>query len=98
MVYPAFLAVNRDVAQSSWRASAVGVYRLWRDSNYAIGAIWAGVLADAFGICRAITTNDGLTVFSGQIVAFVMRETLTPRRSSRRSLFSDTGEKRHSSS
>lgn len=82
MVYPTLLATIGDVAHPSWRASAVGVYRLWRDSGYAIGAILAGVLADAFGIRSAIATVGGLTVFAGIVAAFVMRETLAQRRPS----------------
>ena len=38
MVYPTLLAAIGDVALPSWRASAVGVYRFWRDLGYAIGA------------------------------------------------------------
>ena len=38
----------------SWRASAVGVYRLWRDLGYAIGALLAGITADAFGLAAAM--------------------------------------------
>lgn len=82
MVYPTLLATIGDVAHPSWRASAVGVYRLWRDSGYAIGAILAGVLADAFGTRWAIATVGGLTVFAGIVAAFVLRETLAQRRPS----------------
>lgn len=53
MVYPTPLAAIGDVAHPPWRASAVGVYRLWRDSGYAVGAIVAGFLADALGISAA---------------------------------------------
>ena len=52
MVYPTLLAAIGDVAHPSWRASSVGVYRLWRDLGYAVGALLAGVTADAFGACR----------------------------------------------
>ena len=76
MVYPTLLAAIGDVAHPSWRASAVGVYRLWRDSGYAIGAILAGVLADTFGIRWAISAIGGLTALTGLLVALVMRETL----------------------
>ena len=79
MVYPTLLAAVGDVAHPSWRASAVGVYRLWRDSGYAIGAILAGIVADAFGIRWAISTVGGLTMLTGFLVAFVMRETLAQR-------------------
>lgn len=43
MVYPTLLAGIGDVAKPSWRASAIGVYRFWRDLGYAIGAVIAGI-------------------------------------------------------
>jgi len=49
LAYPTLLAAISDVAHPQWRASAVGVYRLWRDGGYAIGALLAGSLADALG-------------------------------------------------
>ena len=76
MVYPTLLAVIGDVAQPSWRARAVGIYRLWRDLGYAVGALTAGVLADAFGMPRAIIAIGVLTAISGAIVALRMPETL----------------------
>jgi hypothetical protein len=63
-----------------WRASAVGVYRLWRDGGYAVGALTAGLLADAFGSKISIIVTGGLTFLSGVIVATVMYETLPSRR------------------
>src|SRR3989442_16030117 len=54
MVYPTLLAAIGDVAHPQWRASAVGVYRLWRDGGFAVGALIAGVLADTLGISTAI--------------------------------------------
>ena len=80
MVYPTLLAAISDVAHPDWRASAVGVYRLWRDGGYAIGALMAGLLADAFGIPTAIAAIGGLTFISGVVVAAVMYETLPARR------------------
>jgi MFS family permease len=80
LVYPTLLAAIGDVAHPEWRASAVGVYRLWRDGGYAIGAILAGLLADAFSIPIAIAIIGGLTFLSGVIVASVMYETLPTRR------------------
>ncbi len=76
LVYPTLLAAVSDVAHPDWRASAVGVYRLWRDAGYAVGALAAGLLADAFGGSTAIAVIGGLTFLSGAIVAAVMRETL----------------------
>lgn len=76
MVYPTLLAAIGDVAHPSWRASSVGVYRLWRDMGYAIGALLAGVIADAFGLSAATLTIAALTFASGVVVAVRMRETL----------------------
>jgi MFS family permease len=75
MVYPTLLAAIGDVAHPRWRASAVGVYRLWRDAGFAVGAILAGVIADAFGIPTAIWSVATLTGLSGLIVAVRMYET-----------------------
>jgi len=75
MVYPTLLAAIGDVAHPRWRASAVGVYRLWRDLGYAIGALLAGVTADWFGIEAAVWLVAGLTFVSGAIAALRMRET-----------------------
>ncbi len=75
MVYPTLLAAIGDVAHPSWRASAVGVYRLWRDLGYAVGALVAGITADMFGLASAMWVVAGLTFLSGSIVAIRMSET-----------------------
>ncbi len=80
LVYPTLLAAVSDVAHPEWRASAVGVYRLWRDGGYALGAVVSGVLADVFGIPAAIAAIGALTFLSGVIVAGAMYETLPARR------------------
>ncbi len=85
LVYPTLLAAVADVAHPDWRASAVGVYRLWRDSGYAIGALLAGVLADLFGVSWAIGVIGAVTFLSGIVAQGVMRETLPSRRESPRS-------------
>ena len=72
LVYPTLLAAIGDVAHPSWRASAVGVYRLWRDLGYAVGALLSGIVADLFGLAWAIVTVGGLTFLSGIIVAVRM--------------------------
>jgi MFS family permease len=75
MVYPTLLAAVGDVAHPAWRASAVGVYRLWRDAGFAVGALVAGVVADALGMRAAIWTVAALTALSGLGVAVRMYET-----------------------
>jgi MFS family permease len=75
MVYPTLLAAIGDVAHPSWRASSVGVYRLWRDLGYAIGALLAGMTADALGLPAAMWLVAAITFTSGVVVAVRMRET-----------------------
>jgi MFS family permease len=78
MVYPTLLAAVGDVAHPAWRGSAVGVYRFWRDSGYAMGALLAGGLADLFGIAWSIGAVALLTFASGLMVLVRMPETLRP--------------------
>lgn len=75
MVYPTLLAAIGDVVDPLVRASSVGVYRLWRDSGYAFGALLSGIVAHAFGQGAAIGVVAALTLMSGLIVAVRMRET-----------------------
>ena len=72
------LAAISDVAHPSWRATAVGVYRLWRDSGFAVGALLAGLVADLAGLEAAIWVVAGLTAASGVLVAVRMYETHRP--------------------
>jgi MFS family permease len=83
MVYPTLLAAVGDVAHPSWRASAIGVYRLWRDLGYALGALLAGLVADAFGLQAAMWAIAALTFTSGVVSAARMTETLRPHASLR---------------
>jgi MFS family permease len=76
MVYPTLLASIGDIAHPSWRGSAIGVYRFWRDAGYAFGAVIAGVVADAFGLSAAAFAVAALTFASGIVVAHRMSETL----------------------
>jgi MFS family permease len=76
MVYPTLLAAISDVVDPRWRASSMGVYRLWRDAGYAAGAVVAGVTADLLGVHTAVWLVAFLTAFSGIVVALRMRETL----------------------
>ncbi len=75
MVYPTLLAAIGDVAHPAWRASSVGIYRLWRDGGFAVRALLAGVLADTFGLETAIWVVAALTAASGVGVAVRMYET-----------------------
>ncbi|MGQ0842111.1 MFS transporter [Actinokineospora sp.] len=80
MVYPTLLAAIGDVAHPAWRARAVGVYRLWRDGGFAVGALLAGFLADLAGLRAAIMVIAAITAASGLVVAIRMYETHPPQR------------------
>jgi MFS family permease len=75
MVYPTLLAAISDVAHPSWRATAVGIYRLWRDTGFAVGALLAGLVADLAGLVAAVWVVAALTAASGLVVAVRMYET-----------------------
>ncbi|HEX5595696.1 MAG TPA: MFS transporter [Micromonosporaceae bacterium] len=75
MVYPTLLAAIGDVAHPVWRARSVGIYRLWRDGGFAVGALFAGVVADLLGVRAAVGAVAALTAVSGLLVAVRMYET-----------------------
>ena len=75
MVYPTLLAAIGDVAHPEWRARSVGIYRLWRDGGFAVGALLSGIIADAYGIPAAVGVVGALTALSGILVAVRMRGT-----------------------
>jgi MFS family permease len=77
MVYPTLLAAISDLAHPKYRATAMGVYRFWRDLGYAIGALISGIIADLFGMRAAIQVIAALTFISGLQVVIRMRETHT---------------------
>jgi len=76
LVYPTLIAAVGDVAHPTWRATAVGVYRLWRDSGYVVGALLGGVVADLFDLRAAVMVVAVLSVISGLVVATRMQETV----------------------
>ena len=68
MVYPTFLVSIAENTHPLDRANSLGVFRLWRDLGYAIGAILTGIIADAFGINASIISIAAITIFSAAIV------------------------------
>ena len=69
LVYPTLIAAVGDVAHPSWRATAVGVYRLWRDAGYVVGGLLAGVVADVLDLRAAVWVVAALSIGSGLDVA-----------------------------
>ncbi|WP_315914653.1 MFS transporter [Arthrobacter sp. lap29] len=80
MVYPTLLAAVGDVAHPSWRGRAVGVYRVWRDLGYAVGAIMGGIIADRLGLQAAVWMTAALSAAAALAVAGRMYETHLPPR------------------
>lgn len=73
MVYPTFLATVAENTHPKNRANSVGVFRLWRDMGYAIGAILTGLIADAMGLEASILTIAFLTLASAMVIAIRMK-------------------------
>ncbi|MBW0272720.1 MFS transporter [Nocardia sp. MH4] len=78
MVYPTLLAVIGDVAHPLWRGRAVGVYRVWRDLGYAVGAILGGIVADLLGLHAAVWAAAAISAATALIVGVRMYETHPP--------------------
>src|SRR4030095_637276 len=79
LVYPTLLAAVSALANPAWRASSLGVYRLWRDSGYAVGGLTAGLIADSLGVPSAIIAVAGLTFFFRILGCQMMGEFEKPR-------------------
>lgn len=85
MVYPTLQAAISDIASPEWRASSMGVYRFWRDSGYAFGALFAGIIADLLGVRWAIGLVALLPFIAGLVSNRSMNETWKPPVPDRRS-------------
>ena len=78
MVYPTLLAFVSDCSKPEWRASALGVYRLWRDLGYAVGALGGGLAADALGVSAALGFGTAITVVAATTFFVRTRHTELP--------------------
>jgi MFS family permease len=79
MVYPTLLAAISDASHPTWRARSLSIYRFWRDMGYAVGALLAGLIGDAFGLAWAIAAIGGLTFLSGVVTLIFMHATITAK-------------------
>ncbi len=77
MVYPTFLAAIADFTHPRQRAKSIGVFRLWRDLGYAVGAILTGIITDYFGMDQSIIVIGGLTLISAVIIQYRMGGKMT---------------------
>ena len=72
LVYPTFLSAIADATHPNQRAESIGVFRLWRDLGYAVGAIVSGIIADIFGVSYAVMSIGAITILSSIIIKFRM--------------------------
>lgn len=72
MVYPTFLATVAENTNPQDRAKSIGIFRLWRDLGYAIGAILTGIIADLISINASIIFIGVLTFISALIIYYRM--------------------------
>ena len=85
LLYPSLLAAVADISHPRWRGTSLGVYRMWRDSGYAFGALLIGLISDVFGYKSGFYFTVVVMFVSGAIVAIWMYETapscrkVTPR-------------------
>jgi len=77
IVYPTFLAGMADYTHPQQRAASIGVFRFWRDSGYAFGAILTGIIADTLGVMPSVGVIAGLTIISSFII--LIRMTTPPK-------------------
>lgn len=72
IVYPTFLAAVSEYTHPDQRSQSIGVFRLWRDSGYAIGALLTGLIADRFGLFAPVLAIGLLTLLSSVIIKYRM--------------------------
>ncbi len=72
LVYPTFLSAIADATHPHQRAESIGVFRLWRDLGYAIGAILSGIIADLYGVQYAVLTIGVITILSSVVIKLRM--------------------------
>jgi MFS family permease len=72
LVYPTFLSAIASATSPTQRAESIGVFRLWRDLGYAIGAILSGIIADIYGVETAIISIGIITILSSIVIQFRM--------------------------
>ena len=72
IVYPTFLAAVSNYTNPDQCPKSIGIFRLWRDLGYAMGAILTGLIVDRLGLIAPILVIGLLTVASSLIIKFRM--------------------------
>jgi len=75
LLYPNLMTVPSDACHPSWRAAGMGVYRMWRDAGYGVGAILIGLVMEFVSMPAAFYMTGILMFLSGAVVYVWMEET-----------------------
>jgi MFS family permease len=73
LLYPTLIAAVSDLSHQTWKASSLGVYRMWRDSGYAIGAIIIGFFMDSYTLTVSFYLTAFLMFISGLVIVVLMK-------------------------
>jgi hypothetical protein len=79
MLYPNLSAAVADIAHPNWRASAIGIYRFWRDLGYGIGGLGLGAAAALGGRLESAFWFVAVAMVLSGVVLFVWGEETHPR-------------------
>lgn len=79
MLYPNLSAAVADIAHPNWRASAIGIYRFWRDLGYGIGGLGLGISAVLGGSLQSAFWFVAGAMFLSGLVLYVCGEETHPR-------------------
>ena len=74
LLYPSISSAVNDNCDDSWRASAIGIYRFWRDTGYATGAITLGVVTSLFNIETGFVFVSFCMILSTLILILTIRK------------------------
>lgn len=80
IVYPTFLAAIADNTHPEQRANSIGVFRLWRDLGYAVGALLTGIIADIWSSESSVFAIGLITIISSFIIALRMNSLNEPKK------------------
>jgi len=75
LLYPNLMTVPGDACHPSWRSTGMGVYRMWRDAGYGVGAIVIGLATELATPEAAFYLTAVLMFASGAVVYWWMEET-----------------------
>lgn len=79
LLYPNLSAAVADISHPSWRGSAIGIYRFWRDLGYGIGALGLGLAAHFTGQMQSAFWFVAVSMFASGSLLWWLGEETHPR-------------------